>query len=202
MQLSEIIQNINLNYFIDISDPSSLSNIYTVDNSQLQGSKCVGNAIAEMFARGYELSIQDVIPLPDTQDFTTGPEKTLEIHYKTKVINEIALKYKIYTENGALSNLDTWEGYLKPNIFFSIINSAKTMNKLTDFDLEEHIPTWKKENPDQTVTHYKYDFYPSEKPEWANPERLTSVGFKDGYILLKIKIPVKETMNVPETKEI
>lgn len=204
MYLTEILKDINLSYFIDLEDPESLSRTYKInDEKEIQGSECIGETIAETIGRGFNIGIEKVTDISGAKSkFTEGPEKYIKINYKVKIINEIAFKYKVYTKNATLTLFDTWEGFLKPNIFYSILNNANAINKLHNFELNEFIPEWEKTNPDQTVTSYKYAFYPSEESGWANPQRLQFVKFNNGYIELEIEMPVKEVKTIPKEKEI
>lgn len=200
--LSEILNGIDLKYFIDLDDPESLSRAYDVGDEKLQGGECVARMIADTFARGYKLELEKIINMGEDADFISGPEKYLELHYSVKIINEIAFKYKVLTRNVVMDALSTWDGHLRPNIFSAIMNSQDAMNSLRGFDLEEHIPAWRKQNPDFTMTSYKYDFYRDEEQDWKNQERLMSLSFQDGHVKMKMVMPIKEVKTIPKSKEI
>lgn len=202
MNLTEILQNISLENLINLSDHKDLSKIYKIENSDVQGKDCVGEFVAQSFAKGYNLEIQKVILSNKDINFVTGPENYLEITYSTKVIHELAYKYKVLTKDLVLNTLPTWEGFLKSSIFYAILNNPTTINKLQNFDLTNFLPQWKEKNPDATLTSYKYEFYEDEKPDWADPERLSVVKFDKGYIIITINMPVKEIKTPIEGKEI
>jgi len=196
--LTEIIKDLNVRKAIRLDNSLDLADTYDVDGEKLTGIQCVSKFVAESLAKGYKLSAKRMSLGDEPIDFSTGPEQMLKILYSTRIINEIASKYKLITTDESLANLETWENYLKPGIFNEIIGNPMALNKMQEIDLNEHLPKLQKTNKNQTVTRYKYKFYEAEKPEWANNDRLKYVDFSNGYIEIEIELPVQE---VPDATE-
>jgi hypothetical protein len=196
--LTEIIQNVEVPDRIRMDDSNSLSKVYDIGEEKLHGYECIGKVFSEMLAKGYNLSVEGMIKSSKQIDFVTGPEQYLTIKYKAKIINEVASKYKIITNDTNLELLDTWQGFLRTSIFNEIMDNPATINKLQDFDISEYVPLRKKENNDQTTTSYSYEFYEAEKPEWRNSERLHAAVLSKGFVLIQIDLPVKEVKTAPK----
>jgi hypothetical protein len=196
--LTEILQDINYKEGIVLDDESSLLNKYEIEGEEIQGFVAVSRFISETFERNFKTIIENIKKSDLPIDFKTGPEDLLDILYKTKVVNEVAFKYKLVTKNKDLTSLPTWEDYLKPNIFKEIIKNQSAMRVLTSFNIDEYMPKWRKENQDKTFTTYKYTFYSAEKEQWQSVNRIQEVKFQDGYIVMKITMPVKEEKVIPE----
>jgi len=199
--LTEIIKDVEIRERIQLDDSHTLTNVYDIDGEKISGSQCVAKFIAETLAKGYKLTAEKVFLADEPVDFVTGPEQMLVILYKTRIINELASKYKLITSDESLDDLKTWEAYLKPEIFKEILANPTTLSKMQEIDLNEFLPKLKKTNKDQTVTSYKYKFYEAEKPEWADNKRLKFVSFINGYLKIKIDLPVQEVPDVSDAVE-
>lgn len=189
--LTEILDNIEVPNRIKLEDPDSLAKTYSIDGGEINGYEAISKLVNETFKMAYNLKLEDVSRSNKDIDLTTGPEAYLVFKYKTKIVNQLASKYKFITKEVKMDLLETWNNFLKPSIFKEIIEDPETLNKLQDFNIDDFIPVKKKENDDQTVTSYSYYFYEEEKPEWKNNNRLKSVSISESHFSLEIELPVK-----------
>jgi len=199
--LTEILKNIDYQYGINPSSEEDLLKIYETDQGNRTGIDMLSDFICKTIGKGYKDKIKRINRSSRKLDFVTGPEDMLEIEYEFKVINEEAIKNKVITKDMVLQEMNTWETILRPGIFKNLIDTSACYNGLTKFQIDEHMPRIKKANNDATFTTYKYVFYQTEKPEWKSPERLQSLSFKNGYIRLKVDMPVKQEAVIPADKE-
>jgi hypothetical protein len=216
MLLSEIL-DVKLNFNIDVDDRTSLTKTYIVDKKKITGADCVSGFIIDTLSDSvsefsdqltkekntalFKITIEDVVPSDKETPLTIGPNRYITILYKVKIRNGIALKYHLITNNGSLKDKETWEAYLRPSIFFAILNNQDVANKLKEVKLNDFIGQKKKKNNDMSFTRYEYAFYNEEKAEWADNNRLKDVYFKDGYLYINMDMPVFEKKAPAEDKE-
>jgi len=194
MLLTEVIENIRLHTKIDPADLASINKVYKVKEEELQGFECLSRAISETIAKGYDFAAIEAQKAKESPSLLTGPAEYLEITYKTKVINDIAIKYKVQTDSDTdfNENKELWLSILQPSIFKSLFEEGECSKRLKDVDLSELIGKRTKKKDYKSFDSYKYVFYPSEDKQWANPLRLKSIKFTGSHMLMIIDMPVKE----------
>lgn len=212
MLLTEIL-DVNLGYLIDIKDPKSLSKVYDVDGEKLPGNECISKFIEETLENSsteyetpetekgaalFRLYIDDAGPSNVETPLAVGPNRYLTMRYKTKIRHGAALKYKLITKDTNLSDKDTWEAYIRPNVFFSLINNEKIYSKLKSVQLNDFLGQKLKKNNDESFTRYEYSFYDEERPDWADNSRLREIQFDKGFLILTIDMPVYEVKTPPK----
>ena len=192
MLLTEIIKDLTVRAQIKPGDPMDLVKTFDVGGEQIKGIDCISRLISETISKAYKFSVVKVHLAQESVDFSSGPERMLKLEYRTKVINEIASKYRFLTSDMDFTNFEVWNSELKSNIFKNIIENPVTLSKLRNVDLSQYIPEISKKNDNQTMTSYNYEFYDTEKPDWADSRRLKGISFENGYLIVELDMPVKE----------